>query len=69
MHAVDLLSMVQNLRFSVSEKESNQLIQLNRGHFFLAPTLHTSCTFTGNAMHQSEQERKKTTFKLIAYLV
>lgn len=68
MHAVDLLSMVQNLRFSVSEKESNQLIQHKRP-FFLAPTLHTSCTYTGNAMHQSEQERKKTTFKLIAYLV
>lgn len=34
MHAVDLLSMVQNLRFSVSEKGSNQLVKLNRGQFF-----------------------------------
>jgi len=67
VHAVDLLSMVQKILdffffffFLVSEKESNLLIELNRSQFFLAETLHTSCTNTGNAMHQSEQEWRKT---------
>lgn len=62
MHAVDLLSMVQNPRFFflfVSENESNLLIELNTSQF-LAQILHTSFTNTGNAMHQSKQEWRKT---------